>query len=102
MQFYQGDLKIEEVDGIPAGVTPFPRDARGRFVLAHGESTGNAHAITDPDAEMFEDEDGTLWLRAPNAVLVVHEKHGPITLAPRSYRIESQVQWQDEPVRVLD
>lgn len=99
---YQGDVKIEAVPGLPSGLTPKARDGRNRLVLAEGEVTGHAHAIADSMAELYEDADGVLWLRAPQACTVEHEEHATITLAPGVYRIEQQVQWQGEPSRVLD
>lgn len=45
-QFRQGDVLVIMVDSLPNNVTAKPRD-NGRVVLAYGEVTGHAHAITE-------------------------------------------------------
>jgi hypothetical protein len=49
--YRQGDVLIREVTEIPNNLNTVPRDA-GRVVLAYGEVTGHAHAITDPAVSM--------------------------------------------------
>lgn len=42
-QYRQGDVLLNEVDAIPAGVTK----AKGEIVLAGGEHTGNKHRFSE-------------------------------------------------------
>lgn len=44
--FRQGDVLVIYVDRLPANTTKRARE-NGRVVLAHGEVTGHAHAITE-------------------------------------------------------
>ena len=97
-QYRQGDVFIERVDALPTTTTPKPRD-RGRVVLAYGEVTGHAHAIDSALAELFEEQDGTLYLRASGAVDLVHEEHSTIALAPGVYRITHQREYSPEAIR---
>lgn len=56
-QFRQGDVLITRVKGrTPAGAKPIPRD-NGRVILAYGEVTGHAHAITDKGVQLLTLDD---------------------------------------------
>lgn len=44
-QIRQGDVFLIPVAALPAGCKPIEPEAGRRFVLAHGEVTGHAHAI---------------------------------------------------------
>ena len=106
--FRQGDVLIEEVQSLPRGeCTTVPREG-GRVILAHGEVTGHAHALTDQSAVLMS-------FKRPNPILndgrgatspleerylsvgrqstLSHEEHGPIELPPGKYRIMIQRQW---------
>jgi len=60
IQIRQGDVYLIPVAKLPAGCTPMQPEAGRRFVLAHGEVTGHAHAIyeftADVDAEKAASE----------------------------------------------
>lgn len=45
IQIRQGDVYLIPVKALPAGCTPIQPEGGRRFVLAHGEVTGHAHAI---------------------------------------------------------
>lgn len=55
IQIRQGDVYLIPVKALPAGCKPIQPEGGRRFVLAHGEVTGHAHAIyeftADADAE---------------------------------------------------
>ena len=55
IQIRQGDVFLIPVAALPAGCKPMQPEGGRRFVLAHGEVTGHAHAIyeftADADAE---------------------------------------------------
>lgn len=101
--FRQGDVLIEEVPSMPqAKRTIVPREG-GRVILAHGEVTGHAHAITDQDAvlmsitvppatkRMAATEER--YLRLERQSTLSHEEHGPIELPAGTYRVTIQRQW---------
>lgn len=91
--FRQGDVWIEEVAAMPKGLVPVAREG-GKLVLAHGEVTGHMHAISEMDAEMFAERDGTLYLRVPSGAVVTHQEHAPVTLpAGKTYRVVRQREW---------
>lgn len=96
--FRQGDVLIEEVDEIPKGShTEIARDG-GRVVLAYGEVTGHAHALTDDSVMLmsFKPERGTTpdrFLKVGRQSTLRHEEHGPIELPAGKYRITIQRQW---------
>ena len=112
-QIAQGDVFIQRIGALPDGLRTVPRDA-GRIVLAYGEVTGHAHAITASDAELLiaperSREDEILNVRflrvmAASGVEVQHEEHAAIHLAPGLYEIRQQREWTDaeEPLRVAD
>ena len=101
--YRQGDVWIEEVKQMPAGLDSVPRE-NGKLVLAHGEVTGHMHAIAEMDAEMFTEKDGTLYLRAPSGCTVTHQEHAPVTLpAGKTYRVIRQREYTSGMVqKVLD
>lgn len=97
----QGDILIIPTDSRPDGLTPQPRDAEGRLVLAEGEVTGHAHAIVDPGADLFGDalEDRFLAVLAEGGVTLRHEEHAPITIPPGDYIVRRQREWTAGDVR---
>lgn len=109
VMYRQGDVLVIPVSELPKGLTPVKRDARARIVLAEGEVTGHAHAITAPDAELYADPAATAeaadrYLRIRSTVTLDHEEHGQITLPPGDYIVRRQREWTDadEPRPVLD
>lgn len=95
----QGDVLLLPVrHRITEAAKPVPRDA-GRIVLAYGEVTGHAHAIDDALAELFEEKDGRLFLRADAVVALRHEEHGAIDIAPGTYRVVRQREYHPEAIR---
>jgi hypothetical protein len=85
MQIRHGDVWLETVED----VDPAARPTAGR-VLAYGEVTGHAHALTD-DGLLYEAPDGTVYIRVPvKGTTLTHEEHGTVTLAPGTYRVRQQ------------
>lgn len=60
----------------------------GRIVLARGEQTGHCHevlaadAVSLPEAQYFEEPDGTRMLLILQPCLLTHQEHGPVALSP--------------------
>ena len=99
MQARQGDVFIERIAALPNGLTPKAPDG-GRVVLAYGEVTGHAHALDAALADLFEDRDGTLYLRVGAVgAAVQHEEHGAIALEAGVYRITHQREYTPEAIR---
>jgi hypothetical protein len=96
-QYRQGDVLLVPVVKVPDRATPHERDG-GRAVLAYGEVTGHAHAITEPSALLF-DRFGDLYLQADGSVTLRHEEHAPISIEPGVYRVVRQRQWESGYVR---
>ena len=102
----QGDVLLVPVDAVPASAKPVARD-RGRVVLAYGEATGHAHAIVSSAATQLQD-DIQRYLRLTAGATLQHEEHGPIAIAPGTYRVVIQREYVPAPVnspawrRVID
>lgn len=103
-EYRQGDVGFLRVEALPDNVKP-KRRQRGRIVLAEGEVTGHAHAITDTAVQHFVIEGSPLqWIVVPNVdVEVTHEEHNTVVLPPGVYVVDIQRQYQrGEIKRVLD
>ena len=97
----QGDVLIVSVDTIPDGAKKVRRD-RGRIVLAYGEVTGHAHAISDRRAELLSHrdlEDRFLRVLAEGGVDLVHEEHAIITIPRGDYLVRRQVEYTPAAIR---
>lgn len=102
--YRQGDVLIRAIADteVPAELKPVERD-RGRVVLAYGEVTGHAHAITAPGARLFREpkaEKSRTFLRIVKTdALLRHEEHAPVKLAPGAYEIIHQREYTPEEIR---
>lgn len=95
----QGDVLINDVNGLPEGLTVSKTN-----VLAEGEATGHAHRVAGSGATVL-DGPGVRYLSAPNGAEVTHEEHGPQTLPPGNYKIEIVQEYdhfEEEARDVLD
>ena len=81
----QGDVLIRAIDNLPKKLKrkQHPRGA----VLAEGEVTGHAHVVIGDGVEVWEAEDGTIYVSAPRGGELVHEEHHAQYLEPGHYRI---------------
>jgi hypothetical protein len=113
IQYAQGDVLITKVASLPTGCKPIDRD-NGRVILAYGEVTGHAHALSGagttllmPETRSKEDERlNVRFLQIMDKVgdAVSHEEHATIKLDPGVYEVRQQQEFsdQDEPIRVQD
>jgi hypothetical protein len=94
--FRQGDVLVREIDALPPGLHPVPRD-EGRIILAYGETTGHAHAIAAPDVEatLLTADERHRFLRLMASVHLDHEEHGTIAIPPGIYEVIRQREWTD-------
>ena len=88
----QGDVLIKRVASIPAEAKPKVRD-NGRVILAYGEVTGHAHAITDEGAVLLTVAESATFLRLSKGAQVIHEEHASITLPAGDYQIIRQQEY---------
>lgn len=102
--FRQGDvLLIETNETLKEDAKLLPRD-HSRIVLAYGEVTGHAHAISDADAYLCALNDDRYLKIGVHPVDLVHEEHAKIPLKPKKlYRIIRQREFSDGYIQtVLD
>jgi hypothetical protein len=96
--FRQGDILLVPIPDsqLPEAVAPVGRDSRGRLVLALGEVTGHAHAVSTPDADLLADaaEVDRRFLRIVTEAALTHEEHDPIWLPPGLYQVVRQREYE--------
>jgi hypothetical protein len=100
--YRQGDVLIIPVGEITDRLEPVARE-NGRVVLAHGESTGHAHAIRDAGAALFRDPKlAAMFLTVTGEPAALeHDEHATIMLPPGNYRIVRQREYAPEEVRYV-
>jgi hypothetical protein len=96
--FRQGDVLLVPVDAMPGRTRRLGRE-QGRIVLAEGEKSGHAHAVSDPGADLYElvlpgdvSEMRRRFLRVEREVSLVHEEHAVLKLPPGDYEVIRQVE----------
>ena len=99
----QGDVLIVDAnylgDRSPDGKVVNPD---GRHVLAHGEVTGHAHAISDVTKVRLLDVNAERYLQVLQQATLSHEEHRPIVLMEGRYQQAFQVEEQGEEVRRVE
>lgn len=116
----QGDVLLVPVAALPEGCKPIEPEKGRRFVLAHGEVTGHAHAIyeftADAQAEqdlakaaevtdallsrarkarmaqMWASPDGEWYLEVKSPSVMRHEEHSAPTIPAGIYHCPVQVE----------
>jgi hypothetical protein len=69
-QRQQGDVLLDLVP-LPRELTRKP----GRAILALGEATGHAHEVLGDGVQVYEAEDGTLYVTAETDAQLTHQEH---------------------------
>jgi len=95
MQFRQGDVFIEQVDGLPPGAERL----HGPIILAEGEATGHAHRVSNRLAKFFQAANGERFLVVKRRTAVEHEEHDPVALSPGTYQVKRQREYSPEEIR---
>lgn len=85
MLIQQGDVLFHTVSELPTGLTEVI--CKDRVTFAEGEATGHHHSCVADGVRLYEDSAGTLWCGVEREATVTHQEHGPVTLAPGTYRI---------------
>ena len=103
-QMRQGDVFVERIDGIPGDATPHKREG-GRWIAAHGEVTGHAHAIADRKGlKMFtrgEGNDEVLYLANPTDTEMTHEEHATMPIPAGTHRVRRQREYAPDKNRFV-
>ena len=86
--FRQGDVLLEKMESLPPGAA-LQGNRDNRIVLAYGEATGHAHAVSTEFANLYRIGRERYLLTTEGARLV-HEEHAPIALEPGVYRVVQQ------------
>lgn len=101
-QYRQGDVIIERVGALPAGLVPAANE-NGKVILAHGEVTGHHHAFACAEAEKLTDKSGAEFFRVHGSriqcrlpiirrwrdqVMVQHPERGTIEIACSDIEID--------------
>ena len=91
LDFRQGDV------GFVRGSIPANAKRIAVRALAFGEVTGHAHQIIEEArdlVEMYEDENGTIWVRALADLPIQHEEHDPTgakSIIPKGWEGEVRI-----------
>jgi hypothetical protein len=99
--YRQGDVLLLQIQKLPDNLAPVAWE--GRVVLAYGEVTGHAHAISTQHASMFTGQ-GERYLEIKPGALLVHEEHATISLPEGFYKVVQQREYvpQSAPRDVVD
>ena len=106
--FRQGDVAIHKVEGCrlkTEELKEIPRD-NGRVILAYGEVTGHAHAISADNVVMWQADDGTIFIDVKetentSSVLLEHEEHDTITIPAGIYTVTRQREYAPDATRFV-
>lgn len=94
----QGDILLKTISEIPSG-TQFVKQVGGRLILAHGEITGHHHSVK-ADSSLYAGPNNELYLLVKEGgVLLEHQEHGAIPLAPGAYEVKRQREYTPEAIR---
>lgn len=100
VHYRQGDVLLLKVDDMPPDVVPVEPD-NNRVILAYGEVTGHAHALSTATAMLYEHSSGDRFLQVTQPSALVHEEHSPIDLAPGCYKVIRQREYTPREVRFV-
>ena len=96
--YRQGDVLLVQLDTDTPDGTAIPRE-NGKIVLAHGEVTGHAHAITEPAVQFVESADGNRYLVSDVPFTVRHEEHAPVSAPAGTFRVIRQREYTPAEIR---
>ena len=97
-QYRQGDVLVERITKSNITGTEVPREG-GRVILAHGEVTGHAHALTESGVTLRRDSDVTALEITEALAMLTHDEHATIELPRGVYRVVRQREYSPESIR---
>jgi hypothetical protein len=100
-QYRQGDVLLCRVKNVPPWSQALPSEG-GRVVVAEGEHTGHAHALSPEEARLFRRGRQLLLSIAEGGAALRHEEHTPILLAQGHYQIRRQREYDPRASRRVD
>ncbi len=100
MEMYrQGDVLIERVErNLPTEAEKIPADEKNRLILAEGEATGHAHAVSAIAASLYAVQ-ADMFLEVLKKTEVLHEEHDLIDLDPGFYKVTRQREYFPTEIR---
>ena len=96
--YRQGDVLLVS-DEVPATAEEISAD--DRIVIAYGEATGHAHAISRIQARLFAHADSRYIIVGDDGADLTHEEHSTIHLPAGAYRIVHQREYIPESSRLV-
>jgi hypothetical protein len=96
-QFRHGDVLLQQIRELPAGLEPLPH-----MILAYGELTGHAHrVIPATGGKLYRNEGGLVLHVFEDGLRVVHEEHASIDLPQGTYKVWRQREYSPEEIRIV-
>ncbi len=95
----QGDVLLVPVEGFLESARRIEPE-HGRVILAHGEATGHAHAVSAAHAALYRLGRGH-FLKVHEATPLMHEEHAHIDLAPGVYQVVRQREYSPGEIRIV-
>jgi hypothetical protein len=93
----QGDVLLVKSEYIPETAQD---TTKGDIILAHGETTGHAHRIRQPEKKArIWDAGAERFLQVLEVVALTHEEHSSITINPGIYRVAIQTEYTPQELR---
>jgi len=82
--YQQGDvLFVPRADNIPENT-----EVKKDMIVAEGEVTGHMHEVISPDATVYVDKEGNIFLDAEKGATVTHQEHHKVDVPPGKYDIK--------------
>ena len=97
--YRQGDVMLLKIETLPPEAVS-DQSEEHRIVLAYGEVTGHAHAVSTAHAAIYKHNEERYLVTEPGAQLV-HEEHNTIVLEPGVYRVIRQREYSPREVRFV-
>jgi hypothetical protein len=99
MKLYrQGDVLLQKLETtLPLNATPV-ENKETRLILAYGEVTGHAHALSKSTASMYMWE-GERLIEVTQNTQLLHEEHSAVNLEPGVYKVIQQVEYHPQEIR---
>ena len=91
--YRQGDVILVRHERLPTNLEEVKS-----LVLADGEVTGHSHALMVETAPVVlrDPKTGTLWVRADQAAVIVHEEHGALSIDPGIYEVVIEREYEPD------
>lgn len=85
--YRHGDVALTRINKVPKGAKQI--HSGDKYVVAEGEVTGHAHRVAAPSITVWEFGGERFMVVGDNAE-ITHEEHGRQTIAPGTYKIGIQ------------